>query len=586
MSGIDHARGSAASELASFVRSYKTAFLGVGIMSAFVNVLTLTGTIYMLEVYDRVLPSRSIPTLIGLSIIVIGLFLLQGVLEFVRGRVLSNIGASLDESFGGRVYDTILRLPLVTRTGGDGLQPLRDLDQVRSFMSSNGPTALFDLPWMPLYLIICFIFHWWIGVTALVGSAILIALTLTAERLTKTPARESQSLLAARNSLTESTRRNAEVIRAMGMNRRLNQRWISTHLNHLDANLRASDIAGGLGAMSRTLRMMLQSLILGVGAYLAIHQEVSSGAIIACSVLLSRALQPVELSIAHWKPFLTARQSWSRLTALLQQLPEEQEPMLLPEPRVGLRVENISVVPPGDRRLIVQDVSFSVNRGQGLGVIGPSASGKSSLIRALTGVWPVVRGSIRLDGAALDQWSPVQLGRHVGYLPQDIELFEGTIAENISRFDPEAKSEDIIEAATQAGVHDMILRLPNGYETKLGEGAVALSAGQRQRVGLARALYGKPFLVVLDEPNSNLDNAGEEALAVAMMSVRQRGGIVIVVAHRPSALGAVDQVLVMNEGRMQAFGPKDEVFEKFVRRPPPVAGPGPAKLKAVGEGQG
>lgn len=584
MSAVDPARGQTASELAAFMRSFKGAFAGVGVISAFVNIMTLTGTVYMLEVYDRVLPSKSVPTLIALSLLIVVLFLMQGALEFIRGRILSNIGASLDETFGSRVYAAILRLPLVTKPGGDGLQPLRDLDQVRAFLGSAGPTALFDLPWMPLYLIIAFAFHFWIGMTALIGSALLIAITLTAERLTKGPARESTTLLATRNALTESTRRNAEVIRAMGMSRRLGARWIDTHLNHLDANLRASDIAGGLGSLSRTLRMLLQSLVLGVGAYLAIKQEVSPGAIIACSVLLSRSLQPVELSVAHWKPFLSARQSWARLNMLLTQLPEESEPMLLPEPRVGLRVENISVVPPGDRRLIVQDVSFAVGAGQGLGVIGPSASGKSSLIRAITGVWPVVRGSIRLDGAALDQWSAEQLGRHVGYLPQDIELFDGTVAENISRFDSEPNPEAVIEAATQAGVHDMILRLANGYETKLGDGAVALSAGQRQRVGLARALYGKPFLVVLDEPNSNLDAAGEEALANAMTGVRARGGIVIVVAHRPSALGAVDQVLVMNEGRMQAFGPKEEVFEKYVRRGPPV--PAPAKLKAVGEGQG
>ena len=583
---MDPARGSATSELAAFVRSYKGAFIGVGLMSAVVNILTLTGTVYMLEVYDRVLPSKSVPTLVGLSIIVIGLFALQGGLEFIRSRVLSNIGAGLDEIFGNRVYNAILRLPLVTKTNGDGLQPLRDLDQVRTFMGSAGPTALFDLPWMPLYLIISFMFHFWIGMTALIGCTILVALTFTAERMTKEPARNSTTLLAARNALTESTRRNAEVIRAMGMGNRLGARWSSTHLDHLDANLRASDIAGSLGTLSRTLRMMLQSLVLGVGAYLAIHQEVSSGAIIACSVLLSRALQPVELSIAHWKPFLSARQSWTRLTLLLRQLPEEPEPMSLPAPVINLKVENISVAAPGERRVITQDVTFAINAGQGLGIIGPSASGKSTLVRALTGVWPVVRGSIRLDGAAIDQWSSEQLGFHVGYLPQDIELFDGTVAENISRFQSDANAEAIIEAAKTAGVHDMILRLANGYETKVGDGGTALSAGQRQRLGLARALFGNPFLIVLDEPNSNLDTAGEEALTSAILSVRARGGIVIVVAHRPSALAGIDQILVLNEGRMQAFGPKEEVFEKFIRKPVAVSGAPAAKLKAVREGQG
>jgi PrtD family type I secretion system ABC transporter len=573
----DQSRGVGLSELTTFVRAYKSAFVGVGVMSAVVNVLTLTGTIYMLEVYDRVLPSRSVPTLVGISLIAAGLFLMQGVLEFLRSRILSRVGAALDESFGTRVYDAIVRMPLLTRAGGDGLQPLRDLDSVRAFMASAGPTALFDLPWMPLYLFIAFLFHPYIGLAAVAGSAILVALTVATETRTREPARASSQALAARNAFTESTRRNAEVIRAMGMGQRLAYRWSATHLRHLDETQRASDIGGGLGSASRTLRLMLQSMILGLGAYLAIHQEVSSGSIIACSVLMSRAMQPVELAIANWRPFIGARQSWARLMALLIQVPAEPEPMPLPTPTRSLAAELVSIAPPGERRVVVQDVSFTVSKGQGLGVIGPSASGKSTLVRGLTGVWPLARGTIRVDGASLDQWSSEQLGRHVGYLPQDIELFDGTIAENISRFDPAARSESIIAAATAAGVHDLILRLPQGYETKVGDGGVSLSAGQRQRVGLARALYGDPFLVVLDEPNSNLDSAGEEALTAAIIGVRARGGIVIVVAHRPSALAGVDLILVMNEGRMQGFGPKDEVFEKYVRR----AGP-PAKLKAVG----
>ncbi|WP_293854074.1 type I secretion system permease/ATPase [uncultured Alsobacter sp.] len=561
----------------AFVRAYRSAFLGIGAMSAVINVLTLTGTIYMLEVYDRVLPSRSVPTLVGISAIAAALFLMQGVLEFLRSRVLSRIGAALDESFGTRVYESIIRMPLLARTGGDGMQPLRDLDTVRSFMASAGPTALFDLPWMPLYLAIAFLFHPYIGLAAVVGSLILVALTIAAETRTREPSRAASQALAQRNAFTESTRRNAEAIRAMGMGRRLATRWSDTHLKHLDESQRSSDIGGGLGTMSRTLRLMLQSMILGLGAYLAIHQEVSSGSIIACSVLMSRAMQPVELAIANWRPFIGARQSWTRLMALLSQMPAEPEPMALPAPMGQITAETLVIAPPGERRIVVQDVSFSLARGQGLGIIGPSASGKSSLVRGLTGVWPLVRGTIRLDGASLDQWSSEELGRHVGYLPQDIELFDGTIAENISRFEPDARPQDIIAAATHAGVHDLVLRLPQGYETRVGEGGLALSAGQRQRIGLARALYGDPFLVVLDEPNSNLDSAGEEALTEAIVGVRNRGGIVVVVAHRPSALAGVDLILVMNEGRMQGFGPKDEVFEKFVRRA--VA---PTRLKAVG----
>ena len=545
-------------------------------MSALINVLTLTGTIYMLEVYDRVLPSRSVPTLVGISAIAAALFLMQGVLEFLRSRILSRIGAALDEGFGTRVYESIVRLPLLTRSGGDGMQPLRDLDGVRNFMASAGPTALFDLPWMPLYLFIAFLFHPYIGLAAVAGSLVLVALTIAAETRTREPSRAASQALAQRNAFTESTRRNAEAIRAMGMGRRLAARWSDAHLKHLDETQRTSDIGGGLGTMSRTLRLMLQSMILGLGAYLAIHQEVSAGSIIACSVLMSRAMQPVELAIANWRPFIGARQSWTRLMALLAQLPAEPEPMSLPAPRSKIATEMVSIAPPGERRIVVQDVSFTLTAGQGLGIIGPSASGKSTLVRGLTGVWALARGTIRLDGAALDQWSSEDLGRHVGYLPQDIELFDGTIAENISRFDPAARSQDIIAAATHAGVHDLVLRLPQGYETKVGEGGLALSAGQRQRIGLARALYGDPFLVVLDEPNSNLDSAGEEALTNAIVGVRKRGGVVVVVAHRPSALAGVDLILVMNEGRMQGFGPKDEVFERYVRR----AG-APARLKAV-----
>jgi ATP-binding cassette subfamily C protein len=567
----------ALTEMRAFVRAYRSAFVGVGAMSAVINVLTLTGTIYMLEVYDRVLPSRSVPTLVGISAIAASLFLMQGVLEFLRSRILSRVGSALDEGFGTRVYEAIVRLPLLTRSGGDGMQPLRDLDTVRNFMASAGPTALFDLPWMPLYLFIAFLFHPYIGLAAVAGSLLLVALTIAAETRTREPSRSASQALAQRNAFTESTRRNAEAIRAMGMGRRLALRWSQAHLKHLDDSQRASDISGSLGTMSRTLRMMLQSMILGLGAYLAIHQEVSAGSIIACSVLMSRAMQPVELAIANWRPFIGARQSWTRLMALLGQLPAEPAPMSLPAPRGQLATELVSIAPPGERRIVVQDVNFTLAKGQGLGIIGPSASGKSSLVRGLTGVWPLARGTIRLDGAALDQWSSEDLGRHVGYLPQDIELFDGTIAENISRFEPGAKSDDIIAAATQAGVHDLILRLPHGYETKVGEGGLSLSAGQRQRVGLARALYGEPFLVVLDEPNSNLDSAGEEALTNAIIGVRNRGGIVVVVAHRPSALAGVDLILVMNEGRMQGFGPKEEVFEKYVRR----AG-APTRLKAVG----
>lgn len=568
-------------ELSSALMACRGAFLGVAAFSGLINVLMLTGSIFMLEVYDRVLPSRSVPTLVGLSAIALAMFTFQGALDVIRARIMSRIGAALDDRLNSRVYGMIMRLPLRSR-GGEGLQPLRDLDSIRSFMGGAGPTAFFDLPWLPFYLLICFAFHPLIGLTALGGAIILVVITLMTESMTREPAKAAYDTGAGRNVLGEAGRRNAEVLQAMGMGPRIAAMWGDVHRRHISANLRASDVAGGFGAVSKTLRMVLQSAVLAVGAYLAIHQEVTAGIIIASSILMSRALAPVELAIGNWKGFLSARQAWRRLSDLLTAMPEEEPPMDLPAPRRGISVEAVSVMPPGERRLTVLDATFALSAGQGLGIIGPSASGKSTLARALVGVWLPVRGKVRIDGAALEQWNPESLGRHIGYLPQDIELIDGTVAQNIARFDPDAPATDIIKAAQAANVHDLILRLPDGYETRIGEGGTALSAGQRQRIALARALYGDPFLVVLDEPNSNLDAQGEEALTGAILGVRQRGGIVVVVAHRQSALNGVDTVLVMGDGKMQAFGPKEEVLSKVLRRPAAL----PSQLKVVAENQG
>src|SRR4029077_12844443 len=499
------------SELGEALRACRTAFIGVGIMSCMINLLYLTGSLFMLEVYDRVLPSRSVPTLVGLIILACGLYIAQGILDLIRGRILGRIGTSLDEALNARVFDTVVRLPLMVGGRNEGLQPLRDLDNVRSFLGSMGPGAFFDLPWLPFYLAICFAFHPLIGVTALVGAIILVALTILTEFLSRTPAREATGLAARRNDLAASSRRNAEVLVSMGMAGRLNRRWSEANQSYLAGNQRASDVAGGLGAVAKVLRMMLQSAVLAVGAYLVIHQEATAGIIIAGSILSARALAPVDLAIAHWKGFVAARQSWHRLNKLLQQMPASNAQTLLQAPSKRLSVEGVSIVPPGDQRVIVQDVTFAVEAGCGVGVIGPSGSGKSSLVRALVGVWHPLRGKVRIDGAALDQWSSDVLGRHVGYLPQDVELFGGSVAQNISRFDPDATSEAIIAAAKEAGVHDMIIKMREGYDTQIGEQGTALSAGQAQRVALARALYGNPFLIVLDEPNSNLDTEGDEA---------------------------------------------------------------------------
>jgi PrtD family type I secretion system ABC transporter len=567
------------SELGDALRACRDAFIGVGVMSCMINLLYLTGSIFMLEVYDRVIPSRSVPTLVGLIVLAGGLYAAQGGLDLLRGRILGRVGTSLDEAINARVFDTVVRLPLVAGNRSEGLQPLRDLDNIRSFLGSMGPGAFFDLPWLPFYLAICFAFHWLIGLTALVGAVILVTLTLITEFMSRTPAREAMMLAARRNDLAASSRRNAEVLVAMGMSGRLTKRWSEANETYLAGNQRASDVAGGLGAIAKVMRMMLQSAVLAVGAYLVINQEATGGIIIAGSILSARALAPVDLAIAHWKGFVAARQSWARLARLLQQMPASNAQTLLQGPSKRLSVEGVSIVPPGDQRLIVQDVTFAVEAGSGVGVIGPSGSGKSSLVRALVGVWMPARGKVRLDGAALDQWSSDVLGRYVGYLPQDVELFGGSVAQNISRFDPEAKSDTIIAAAKEAGVHDMIIKMREGYDTQIGEQGTALSAGQAQRVALARALYGDPFLIVLDEPNSNLDTEGDEALTRAVRSARSRGAIVIVVAHRPIGIEAVDQVLVLKDGRQQAFGPKETVLGQVLQR---VAPPSPIKIVSDG----
>ena len=566
----------ARSELAEALAACRGAFYGTALISGMSNVLMLTGAMFMLEIYDRVLPSRSMPTLVGLLVLAGGLFTALGILDAIRGRILVRIGGELDETLSGRVYDTLMRAPLRIGARNDGTQPLRDLDALRSYLSGLGPIALFDLPWIPLYLAICFAFHPLIGVTALAGAIILIVLTLVTEILMRAPTKAATEAAVARNGLAEASRRNAEALISMGMAGRIAARWSDANRQYMRSQQEASDLGGGLGAVSKVLRMMLQSVVLAVGAYLVINQEASAGIIIAGSILSARALAPVDLAIANWKGFVGARQSWHRLNNLLKVMPATAAPMQLQPPVHRLTVESVSASPPGVPKIVAQDIAFELEAGQGLGVIGPSGSGKSSLARLLVGVWQPVRGKVRLDGAALDQWSPDDLGRHIGYLPQDVELLAGTVAQNIARFEPEPDNEAVIAAAKAVGVHDMIVRLPSGYDTQIGEQGSALSAGQAQRIALARAVYRDPFLVVLDEPNSNLDSEGEEALTRAILGVRERKGIIVVVAHRPSAIAGVDRLLMMSQGRAQAIGPKDEVLSKVLQRP--LAIPRPLKI--------
>ncbi len=547
------------------VSPLKQSLVAIALISGVVNVLALTSPLFMLQVYDRVLSSGSVPTLVGLSVLAAGLYLFQAALDILRARVLLRIGEHFDNTLSGRVHDAVVRLPLLTRMPGDGLQPLRDLDSVRSFLSGAGPTAFFDLPWIPLYLGICFVFHLWIGVTALAGAVLLVLLTILANGLSQKWVSETIAQNMVRNALLEGTRRNAEVVAAMGFSGRMASRWRAANQAYLGANRKAGDVAGGLGGLSKAMRIMLQSGILAVGAWLVIEQKATGGVIIASSVMMGRALAPVDLAIANWKSFLMARQGWSRIRELLSKLPDRPRMMTLPAPQQELRVENLAILPPGARKPTVTRVGFTLQKGSALGVIGPSGSGKSTLSRVLVGAWSPASGKVRLDGASLDQWDREELGRHIGYLPQGVELFDGTIAENIARFEAGIDSEAVVAAAKAAGAHELILKFDNGYETRIGEGGSALSAGQRQRIGLARALFRDPFLVVLDEPNANLDAEGEVAVVQAIAGVRRRGGIAVVVAHRPSALGVVDQVLLMENGRQKAFGPRDEVFAQVLQ---------------------
>ncbi|WP_441512577.1 type I secretion system permease/ATPase [Bosea sp. TAF32] len=552
--------------------SCRSAFLAVALFSALVNVLMLTGSLYMLQVYDRVLPSRSVPTLVALSLIVAALYILLGVFDWLRQRILSRVGVELDRQLGGPVLGAILGGQLRGAPGGSQLS--RDLDSVRGFLSGLGPTTLFDLPWIPLYGALCFVLHAYLGWTLVAGAAILVVLALLTEVLSRRPSADVARSSGERAALIEAARRNAEAVTALGMNGRIGRLFERTNDRHVAASLRASDITSGLGGISKVIRYMLQSAMLGVGAWLVMHDQASSGVMIASSVLSSRALAPIELAIGSWRPFIGARQAWRRLHSALGEAPVALT--VSPErPTQRVTLEQVFVAPPGSPTPTVKEIGLTLQAGQGLAVIGPSASGKSTLARALVGVWPVLRGSLRLDGATLDQWPEEERGAIIGYVPQDVQLFAGTIAENIARFDPAMTEEAVRSAARAAGAYDLILGLPKGFETPIGEAGGVLSGGQRQRIALARALYRDPFLVVLDEPNASLDADGDAALTAAIAGVRARGGIVVVIAHRPSALAGIDLVLILADGQVQAFGPKEEVLRKSLAAKPGSAGPNP-----------
>lgn len=552
--------------VAAALRATRNAFGSVALLSAFTNILMLTGPLFMMQVYDRVLSSRSVPTLVALSVLAITLYLFLGILELIRSRILSRIGERIEEQLGGPTFDAVMLLPLRMSKKEVAAQPLRDLEQMRQFMSGPGPVAICDMPWLPLYIGILFLFHAYLGWLAIAGALLLILLTLCSDAVLRNPTRRVAALSSARADYIEAGRRNAEALHAMGMKQTYARKWHETNTAYVDEQRHASDATTSFSTFSKIFRLALQSAVLALGAWLAINQLASPGAMIASSILTSRALAPIEQAISQWRGFINFRQAKARLGQLLDKIGPDQERMALPAPSKTLSVSGVAVVAPGNQSPTVRDVTFSLTAGQGLGIIGPSGSGKSTLVRALVGIWPPARGTVRLDGAEIDQWYPEALGPSIGYLPQGVELFDGTIAENISRFSGSANPFDVIEAAKQADVHDLILSMPQGYDTRIGNSGASLSAGQRQRIGLARALFGNPFLIVLDEPNASLDAEGEMALTNAIIIARQRGAIVVIVAHRPNALSAVDNVLVLAQGAMVGFGPREEVLRKATMR--------------------
>ena len=546
------------------IAATRKVFVTIMLFSCIINILMLTGPLFMLQIYDRVLTSRSVSTLVALFALVIGLYFFMGVLDLVRSRVLTRVGHRLDAALGRDAFLDAIIAPL-SRDNAPKSEPVRDLDQVRQFLSSNGISALFDMPWMPIYMAIVFAIHPALGALALFGAVVLFLIAYMTDRAARPLLRSSGSLSAQRNAVVASGARNCEALVGMGMQRAMGGVWDQVNDKFLDSNARAADTVGLSSVASKVFRLFLQSAVLALGAYLAIYEYITPGAMIAASIIMARGLQPVESAVQNWRQMLSAQQAYGRLKAAAKR-PAQPDMLDLPKPHRAVAAENLTVVPPGATTPTLIDVRFSAKAGSALGIIGPSGSGKSTLARALVGVWPAVRGAVLLDGAPLVQWNETARSRHIGYLPQDVELFNGTIAQNISRFMPDATDETIVAAAQTAGCHELILTFKDGYSTMIGDGGRSLSAGQRQRVALARALYGDPFLIVLDEPNSNLDGYGDSALNRAISLAKSRGAVVIVVAHRPSALSATDSLCLFENGRLVEHGPRDEVLQKVMRR--------------------
>ena len=551
------------SELDDALWSMRRIFLTAGVFSFFINALMLVPSLYMMQVYDRVLNSRNEMTLLMISVITMGLYALIGGLEWVRSQLLVRASLQLDSRLNDRVFGATFEASL-RGAGGNPAQALSDLNNLRQFLTGSGLFAFFDAPWAPIFLLVITLLHPWLGVFSLVGGLVLVGLTWVTEQITQKPLADANSAGLQANNSAGNNLKNAEVIQAMGMLPAVRERWYAKHQLSLALQQMASNRAGAISAATRFVRLSQQSLILGLGALLVIEGKLSPGSMIAASILMGRILAPIEQAIGAWKSFVAVRSAYERLDKLLVAIPAPESTMALPAPKGAVTLENLTASAPNSQTVILRGISAAINAGEIVGVIGPSASGKSTLARLLVGVWPAASGKVRLDGADIFAWNKAEVGPYIGYLPQDVELFEGSIAENIARFD-EIDAEKVVKAAQRAGVHEVILRFPKGYDTPIGPAGSFLSGGQRQRIALARAIYGDPVLVVLDEPNSNLDDIGEQALVRAVLNLKAQGSTVVVVTHRTNIVSVVDKLMVLRDGALQLYGPRNDVLTALAK---------------------
>jgi len=552
-------------ELIAARKESRSLYWFVAVFSFFTNLLMLTGPIYMLQVYDRVLGSRSEATLVALTVLVAFLYGTMGILDFTRGRVMARVGARFQDRLDRRVFEAALKMSSPQSPQNVAATAQRDLEGVQRLMTSPALMSVFDIPWTPVFLAGITIFHPYLGILAMSGGSVLILITVLNQFMTRRPMMKSSIASFRSDTISDQLRAESEMVQSLGMRGAAFQRWQSARSEALQETINSSDLAGTFSSTTKTLRLFLQSAMLGLGAYLVLQNELTPGAMIAGSILMGRALSPIEQAIGQWAVVQRGTKGWNNLVELLSQVPESPPRTPLPTPKAKLEIQALTVIPPGMQQATLKNVSFHILPGQAVGVIGPSGSGKTTLARAITGVWRPAGGKIRLDGASLDQYEPDVLGQHVGYLPQRVQLFDGTIAENIARLNPNADSEQIVIAAQKAAAHEMILKFPEGYDTRVSSQGGLLSGGQLQRIGLARALYGGPVILVLDEPNSNLDNQGSEALNQAIRSMKSEGKSVIIMAHRPAAIKECDTLLMLDNGIPMAFGPKDDVLKGMVK---------------------